>query len=68
LVSGFRGFADEDEEAEEDVGCENAAADPESNIAVPLPMDEPENEDIPFEDNVFSQTDSIVDTSHVGNP
>jgi hypothetical protein len=51
------------------VDSENAAADHESNIAVPLPMDEsPENGDIPFEDNVFSQTDSIADTSHVGNP
>jgi hypothetical protein len=68
-ISGFHGFPDEDEEAEEDVDNENAAADHESNIAVPLPMDEsPVNEDIPFEDNVFSQTDSIADTSHVGYP
>jgi hypothetical protein len=51
------------------VDSENDAADPEANIAVPLPMDEPpDNEDIPFEDNVFSQTDSFADTSHVGNP
>ncbi|PNF16277.1 hypothetical protein B7P43_G10843 [Cryptotermes secundus] len=62
---GFHGFPDEDEEAEEDVDSGNAAADPERNIVVPLPMAEsPENEDVPFEDNVFSQTDSIADTSH----
>jgi hypothetical protein len=51
------------------VDNENGAADPDSNIAVLLPVDESsENEDIPSENNVFSQTDGIADTSHVGNP
>jgi hypothetical protein len=69
FVSGFHGFPDEaEEESEEDVDNENAAADPESNIALPLPLDKPpDNEDIPFGNNLFSQTVSIADTSCVGN-
>jgi hypothetical protein len=49
------------------VNNDNAAADPESNIVLPLPLDEsPDNEDIPFENNLFSQRLSIADTSCVG--
>jgi hypothetical protein len=67
-VSGFHGFPDEaEEESEEDVDNGNAVADPESNISLPLPVDEPPEEDISFGNNVFSQTVSIADTSCVGN-
>lgn len=74
FISGFRGFPEE-EEAEEDTDTENDAADPD-NTAIPLLMDEShENEthptsskDIPFENDVFSQTDSSADISHVSSP
>jgi hypothetical protein len=72
-MSGFHGFPDEEEEeeeesAEEDVDIEIAAADPETNMALPVLVDEsPENEDVPSENSMFRQTDDIADTSCVSN-
>jgi hypothetical protein len=65
FMSGFHGFPDEAEQEDDD---ENVAADPESNAALPLPVDESsDNEDSPFGNNLFSQTVNISDTSCVGN-
>jgi hypothetical protein len=71
FILGFRGFP-EVEEGDKGVDNENDAADPDSTTA-PLLMDEShENETHPacskdhsFENNVFSQTKSSADVSHV---
>lgn len=74
FIPGFCGFPDE-EEAEENTDNENGVADSD-NSAIPLLLDESHeneahpasNNDIPFENNVFSQADGSEDIRHVSSP